>query len=138
MAVDELPIGPVATVSPTRKTRVFISFDYDRDRDLKTLLVGQAKHRDSPFFIDDWSIKYASRGWRTEARDRIGRADHVIVICGHNTHRAVGVTAELKTPREASTPTSCFDGARTAGFADLVGRASGSRCFPARGPTYAR
>lgn len=31
------------------KTRTFISFDYDHDSDLKSLLVGQAKNDDSPF-----------------------------------------------------------------------------------------
>lgn len=39
------------------KVRVFISFDYDHDSDLKTMLVGQAKNEDSPFEIDDWSVK---------------------------------------------------------------------------------
>ena len=39
------------------KKRVFISFDYDNDSDLKTLLVGQAKNPDSPFEITDMSIK---------------------------------------------------------------------------------
>ena len=38
------------------KKRVFISFDYDHDSDLKTLLVGQAKNADSPFEITDMSI----------------------------------------------------------------------------------
>ena len=35
------------------KVPVFISFDYDHDDDLKLLLVGQAKHDDSPFSIED-------------------------------------------------------------------------------------
>jgi len=30
------------------KPRVFISFDYDHDLDLKNLLVGQARNDDSP------------------------------------------------------------------------------------------
>ena len=41
------------------KKRVFISFDYDHDLDLKNLLVGQAKNEDSPFEIADFSIKEA-------------------------------------------------------------------------------
>lgn len=52
------------------KTRVFISFDYDYDLDLKTLLVGQAKHGDSPFEIADWSVKDESKTWKEDARKR--------------------------------------------------------------------
>ena len=98
---------------PTRTTRVFPSFDYDHDRDLKTMLVGQARNSGSPFSIEDWSIKYASRGWKSEARDRIGRADLVIVICGHQTHRAEGVTAELTIARELGKPYFLLRGRKT-------------------------
>jgi hypothetical protein len=37
-------------------TSTFISFDYDHDDDLKTLLIGQAKNPDTPFWIADQSI----------------------------------------------------------------------------------
>ena len=37
--------------------KAFISFDYDHDMDLKTLLVGQAKNSDTPFEIADYSVK---------------------------------------------------------------------------------
>ena len=54
------------------KKRVFISFDYDNDSDLKTLLVGQARNSDSPFEITDMSIKEAiSSNWKDNARRRI-------------------------------------------------------------------
>jgi hypothetical protein len=33
------------------KTKVFISFDYDHDVDLKNLLVGQAKNDDTPLVL---------------------------------------------------------------------------------------
>lgn len=39
------------------KKRVFISFDYDHDVDLKNLLIAQSKNSDSPFEIVDMSIK---------------------------------------------------------------------------------
>ena len=91
-------------MTPRRGTRVFISSAYDHDLDLKNLLVGQSRHRDSPFFIDDWSIKYASRGWKSLARDRIRRADQVIVICGYHTHQAAGVSAEIVIAREERRP----------------------------------
>lgn len=79
------------------KTRVFISFDYDNDVDLKNLLVGQAKNDDSPFEISDWSIKETVAGnWREEARRRIVRSDVVAVICGEHTDAATGVSTELR------------------------------------------
>src|SRR5712691_879177 len=37
--------------------RAFISFDFDHDEDLRTLLAGQAKHPDTPFDMQDWSVK---------------------------------------------------------------------------------
>lgn len=78
------------------KTRTFISFDYDHDSDLKTLLVGQAKNEDSPFEITDMSIKEAiDDDWKKKARTRIKGCDVVVVICGEYTDSAVGVSAEL-------------------------------------------
>ena len=60
------------------KVPVFISYDYDHDDDLKTLLVGQAKNDDSPFFIEDWSIKEASSDWKDKirARDQASGSGH--------------------------------------------------------------
>ncbi len=79
------------------KTRAFISFDYDNDKTLKELLVGQAKHKDSPFEISDWSIKEAiSEDWKKKARERIKKVDVVVVICGEHTDKATGVSAEVK------------------------------------------
>ena len=88
-----------------QKKRAFISFDYDHDLDLKTLLVGQAKNPDSPFEITDMSIKEViARDWKNNARRRIKVCDVVIVICGHQTNSARGVTAELKIAQEESIP----------------------------------
>lgn len=87
------------------KKRVFVSFDYDHDSDLKTLLVGQAKNSDSPFEITDMSIKEAiSKDWKDKARSRIKGCDVVIVICGKNTNSASGVSAELKIAQEEKIP----------------------------------
>lgn len=49
------------------KTRVFISFDFDHDSDLRDLLAGQAKNPDSPFEIADWSVKEELTGdWQSK------------------------------------------------------------------------
>lgn len=83
------------------KTRTFISFDYDHDSDLKTLLVGQAKNDDSPFEITDMSIKETiDDNWKKKARTRIKGCDVVVVICGEYTDSATGVSAELKIAQE--------------------------------------
>ena len=83
------------------KTRVFISFDYDHDSALKTLLVGQSKNEDSPFSLADWSIKeHIDDDWKAKARTRIKAVDVVCVVCGEHTDSATGVSAELKIAQE--------------------------------------
>lgn len=89
----------------SQKVRVFISFDYDHDVDLKNLLVGQAKNEDSPFEITDMSVKEELTGdWKEKVRQRIKRVDQVIVICGEYTNTASGVAAELKITQEEGKP----------------------------------
>lgn len=87
------------------KTRTFISFDYDHDSDLKSLLVGQSRNSDSPFEITDLSIKEAiAEDWKSNARRRIKGCDVVVVICGKYTNTAAGVSAELKIAQEENIP----------------------------------
>lgn len=87
------------------KKRSFISFDYDHDLDIKTMLVGQARNPDSPFEIVDMSIKEAiSKEWKEKARTRIKGCDNVIVICGEHTDTATGVSAELSITQEEKVP----------------------------------
>lgn len=83
------------------KPKVFISFDYDHDDDLKLLLVGQAKNSDTPFELADWSIKEPiDNNWKAHARRRIKVCDVVIVVCGEHTDTATGVSAELTIAQE--------------------------------------
>lgn len=87
------------------KVRVFISFDYDHDGDLKILLVGQAKNPDSPFDIADWSVKEEISGdWKEEVRTRIKKVDQVAVICGEYTDTASGVSVEVRMAQEEKKP----------------------------------
>lgn len=84
--------------------RVFVSFDYDNDNDLKVLLIGQARNPDSPFEVEDWSVKTASPGWKQDARNRISRSDQVIILCGEHTNTATGVNVELELADELGVP----------------------------------
>lgn len=92
------------------KMPVFISFDYDHDSDCKTMLVGQAANKDSPFEISDWSIKEPSVDWKDKARARIKRVQQVIVICGQYTDTATGVNAEIRIAREEKKPYFLLNG----------------------------
>lgn len=102
------------------KTRVYISFDYDNDDDLKILLIGQSKHNDTPFYIADWSIKEPITGdWKKKARERIRAVDVVAVICGKYMDTATGVDAELSIAQEETVP-----------YFLLAGRADGGNKKP--------
>jgi hypothetical protein len=106
--------------------RVFISFDFDHDEDLRNLLVGQARHPGTPFTIQDWSVKAPMTGdWREKVRQRIRRTDLTIVMCGHHTHTASGVSAELNITREEHNP-----------YFLLAGRAVGNCTKPASATIY--
>jgi len=87
------------------KKRVFISFDYDHDEILRTFLVGQSKHEDTPFDLADWSIKETLTGnWKEKARSRIRAVDVVAVICGEHTDMATGVSEELRIAKQEYIP----------------------------------
>jgi len=84
------------------KKRVFCSFDFDNDKNLKDLLIGQSKNSDSPFEVSDWSMKEAAPepSWEEEAEKRIKRSDVVIVVLGSKTHSASGVKKEVTMARD--------------------------------------
>lgn len=85
------------------KVRAFISFDYDNDKSIKELLVGQSKHSDTPFEIADWSVKEHLTGdWKEKVRQRIKKTEQIIILCGQNN--ATGVNAEVKLAQEENKP----------------------------------
>lgn len=90
---------------PMSKPRIFISFDFDNDEDLKILLAGQAKNDDSPFDFVDASVKEHLTGdWKEKVRRRLRNCDQVIVLCGERTHTATGVAAELSIVQDLNLP----------------------------------
>lgn len=89
----------------TKPVRVFAAFDYDHDESLRYLLMGQAKHPDTPFEMHDWSVKEPFTGdWKAKVRTKIRSVDQVIVLCGEYTHMATGVNTELTITREEKKP----------------------------------
>ena len=82
--------------------KVFISFDYDEDKALKDLLIGQSKNPACPFDVIDSSLIEAApeKGWEKKAAVRMSRADLVIILVGARTHQAHGVLKEVKLARQ--------------------------------------
>ena len=88
------------------KKRVFVSFDFDNDPDLKALIIGQSRLPDSPFKITDMSLKEAApeRNWQDKARRAIKHSEIVLVMVGSQTYRASGVLKEGAMAREENKP----------------------------------
>jgi len=82
--------------------RVFVSFDFDNDRQLKDFIIGQSRLADSPFQVIDHSLKEAApeRDWERKAETAIARSDIVVVMVGQHTHRAPGVLKEVEMARK--------------------------------------
>ena len=80
------------------KKKVFVSFDFDNDKVLKEFIIGQAKLKDSPFEVTDFSLKEAApeKDWLAKARSAISRAEVFIVMLGPMTKKASGVLKEIK------------------------------------------
>ena len=93
------------------RKRAFISFDFENDKDIRDLLVGQAKHPNSPFEITDASVRSHLTGdWKKKVRGRIMRSDLVIVMCGEHTHEAEGVAVEVEIAQEQGKPYFLLNG----------------------------
>ena len=79
------------------KTRIFVSFDYETDYQLKETLIGQANQQDSPFSVADFSLqeRQPESDWLSKAQSAIARCDVFVTILGQNTHNAPGVLKEI-------------------------------------------
>ncbi|GKT19920.1 TIR domain-containing protein [Acidovorax sp. SUPP2522] len=107
----------------TRPPRVFVSFDFDNDQQLKHLLIGQTKRKNLQFSVVDGSLKEASPEprWKEAALMEIRRCDVVVVLLGRYTHRAPGVLAEVAMARAEGKPIVQLVGSRVGRYARVQG-----------------
>jgi hypothetical protein len=79
------------------KPKIFLSFDYDHDLSLKGDFIYQARHSESPFSINDFSLSepYPNSEWLSIAQSKIARCEIFIVLLGLNTRNAQGVLKEV-------------------------------------------
>ena len=101
-----------------RKTRVFVSFDFDNDKALKDFIIGQSRLADSPFEVVDCSLKEAAPEdeWEERAHRAIAGCDIVLVMVGAKTHKAPGVLKEVAMARELEKPIVQIIGYRDADY----------------------
>lgn len=87
-----------------KQFRIFTSFAIE-DANLRTMLVGQARNKNSPFSFVDMSVKEAwDNSWKTNCRTKIRGCDGVIGIITRNTPRADGQLWELKCAYDENIP----------------------------------
>lgn len=81
--------------------RVFISFEFEQDKGLRDLLIGQSRNDATPFEVIDHSLheQQPEKEWAQKAASMIARADIVIVIVGPTTYKAKGVLTEIAIAR---------------------------------------
>ena len=98
----------------SKKKRVFISFDYDNDKDIKGCLANQCMDLDFyPYDIIDMSLTEAvEEKWKDEVRKRIKSCDCVIFLCGEHSSQSKGMAAEFSITREVNKPYFLLRGRR--------------------------
>ena len=84
---------------------IFVSFEFDKDRDLKNSFYRQAKD-ETNHRIRDCSLheSYPDDAWKKKARNAIGRCDVVVVLIGQDTHNAPGIIVETDIARSLNKP----------------------------------
>ena len=84
---------------------IFVSFEFDKDQDLKNQFYRQAK-QETDHRIRNCSLNesYPDEAWKNKARNAIGQCDVVIVLIGQDTHNAPGVIVETDMARSLRKP----------------------------------
>ena len=85
--------------------RIFVSFEFDKDNDLKNNFYEQAKNL-THHHVENSSLNesYPDQHWQQKARKAIEKCDVVIVLIGQDTHNAPGVETELEIASQLRKP----------------------------------
>ena len=79
---------------------IFVSFEFDKDNDLKNNFYEQAReltqHRVRNCSLNE---AYPDEAWKRKAKQAIARCDVVVVLIGEDTHNAPGVIVETDMAR---------------------------------------
>lgn len=78
--------------------RIFVSYEYNEDKELKNQFLEQARTRDLPIVIEDYSLEEDHRDprWKQKAIPLIRRCSMMVILIGLNTHNSSGVREEVQ------------------------------------------
>lgn len=84
---------------------IFVSFEFDKDKDLQNNFYRQAKE-ETNHRISDCSLHetYPDEAWKNKARNAIRGCDVVVVLIGQDTQNAPGVIVETDMARSFGKP----------------------------------
>ena len=84
---------------------IFVSFEYDRDKELVNAFLQQAKDH-LPHRVRNKSLRedYPDEAWKKKASDAIRECDVVVVLVGKDTHNAQGIIVETDMARNLGKP----------------------------------
>lgn len=84
---------------------IFVSFEFDKDKDLQNNFYRQAKE-ETNHRIRDCSLHetYPDEAWKNKAGKAIRGCDVVVVLIGQDTHNAPGVIVETDMARSFGKP----------------------------------
>ena len=85
---------------------IFVSFEFDKDKDLKNNFYEQAREH-TPHRICNCSLheSYPDDEWKRRAREAIEVCDLVVILIGQDTQNAPGVIVETDIARSLNKPT---------------------------------
>ena len=85
--------------------KIFVSFEYDKDNDLKNGFFIQAEEHSSHRIVSS-SLRraYETAEWKEKARTAIRGSNVVIVLVGQDTHNAPGVLTEVEIAGQLGKP----------------------------------
>ena len=85
--------------------KIFVSFEFDKDDDLKNSFYEQAnEHTHHRIRNSSLNEAYPDDAWKNKARNAIRGCDVVLVLIGQDTHNAPGVIVETDMARSFDIP----------------------------------
>ena len=85
--------------------KIFVSFEFDKDYDLKNNFLQQAKeHTQHRIKNSSLNEAYPTNEWKQRAEDAVRGCDVVVVLIGQDTHNAPGVRVEVGIARRLGKP----------------------------------